>query len=42
MPQKDLTKLFQLRLNETTLFKLQVRSEKQMFTCDREKENSMF
>lgn len=28
MPQKDLTKLFQLSLNETTLFKLQVRDEK--------------
>lgn len=28
MPQRDLAKLFQLCLNETTLFKLQVRKEK--------------
>ena len=31
MPQKDLAKLFHLRLNEATLFKLQVRDEKTTF-----------
>lgn len=42
MPQKALTKVLQLCLNETTLFKLQVRSEKQTLTCDREKENKFY
>lgn len=42
MPQKDLTKLFQLCLNATTLFELQVKNEKNFFTCDREEENSKF